>query len=116
MFNIYRYEFFSNRVRNLLYRDRKIMACAVSCSNGKDPRVLFDSKLKTTHRHVECFHQYKRKRDVLASLLMFAPGAADWASYIPYQPVAKTEMSIFGFMVKVGLIINNAGGCCEYNH
>lgn len=81
MFNIYRYEFFSNRVRNLLYRDRKIMVCAVSCSNGKDPRVLFDSKLKITHRHVECFHQYKRKRDVLASLLMFAPGAAaDWAS------------------------------------
>lgn len=76
------------------------MACAVSCSNGKNPWVLFDSKLKTTHRHVECFHQYKRKRDVLVSLLMFAPGAAaDWASYIPYQPVAKGEMNIFGFIV-----------------
>lgn len=93
------------------------MACAVSCSNGKDSRVLFDSKLKMTHRHVECFHQYKRKRDVLASLLTFAPGAAtDWASYIPYQPVAKGEMSIFGFMVKAGLIINNVGGCCECKH
>lgn len=62
------------------------MTRAVSCSNGKDPRVLFDSKLKTTHRHVECFHQYKRKRDVLASLLMFAPGAAaDWAASLTSQ-------------------------------
>lgn len=61
------------------------MACAVSCANEKDPRVLSDSKLKMAHRHVECFHQSKRKRDVLASLLVFAPGAAaDWASYIPY--------------------------------
>lgn len=57
MFNIYRYEllFVKNRVRNPFHKDRKTMAWAVSCSNEKDPRVLFDSKLKASHQRVEYF-------------------------------------------------------------
>lgn len=54
---------------------------------------------------------------MLVSLLMFALSAvADWKSSIPYQPVAKGMVCTFGFIVKVGLRINNMGGYCEHKN
>lgn len=39
---------------------------------------------------------------------------AAWKICIPYQPVMKGKMFILGFLIKLGLIINNMGGYCEY--
>lgn len=83
--------FFFIRVRNPFHKHRKIRGWANSCSDGKDPMVLFEgSKLNMTQQHIEHSQECEGKSEVMGSLLMFALRgvATDWEKDLYFLPAS----------------------------